>query len=68
MECIEEDGVTKPKYRSVSGKIRLRCNDCGKDHEVFLRHRIAKFVGGSPSFKEVQSYQRRTSRQKPEQT
>jgi hypothetical protein len=53
MECIEEDDATKPKYRSISGKIRLRCNDCRKEHEVLLRHKIAKFVGASPSFKEI---------------
>jgi hypothetical protein len=51
MECIEEeDEVIKPKYRSISGNLRLRCNDdCGKEHEVFLRHKIAKFVSASPS-------------------
>jgi ribosomal protein S27E len=53
MECIEEDEVIKPKYRSISGNLRLRCNDCGKEHEVFLRHKIAKFVRASPSFKEI---------------
>jgi hypothetical protein len=55
MECIEEDEAVKPKYRSISGNLRLRCNDCGKEHEVFLRHKIAKFVGASPSFKEISS-------------
>jgi hypothetical protein len=55
MELIEEDEVVKPKYRSISGNLRLRCNDCGKEHEVFLRHKIAKFVGASPSFKEISS-------------
>lgn len=55
MECIEEeDKVIKPKYRSISGNLRLRCNDdCGKEHEVFLGHKIAKFVRASPSFKEI---------------
>jgi len=52
MECIAEDDVIKPKYRSISGNVRIRCNDCGKEHEVFLKHKIAKFVGASPSFKE----------------
>ncbi|HEX9678730.1 hypothetical protein [Nitrososphaera sp.] len=54
MECIEEDEVTKPRYRSISGNIRLRCDDCGKEHSVFLKHKIAKFVGASPSFKEIE--------------
>lgn len=53
LECIIEDEVTKPKYRSISGRVRLRCNDCGKEHEVFLRSKIAKFVGATPSFKEI---------------
>lgn len=53
MECIAEDDVVKPKYRSVSGRIRLRCNDCGKELEVFLKHNTARFVGASPSFKEI---------------
>lgn len=53
MECVAEDDTIKPKYRSVSGRIRLRCNDCGKEHEVFLKHKIARFVGASPSFKEI---------------
>jgi hypothetical protein len=53
MECIEEDEETKPKYRSISGKLRLRCNDCGKEHEVLLRQNIAKFIGATPSFKEI---------------
>jgi len=52
MECVAEDEVTKPKYRSISGKVRIRCNDCGKEHEIFLKHMTAKFVGASPSFKE----------------
>jgi hypothetical protein len=55
MECIEEDEVIKPKYRSISGNVRLRCNDCGKETEAFLRHKIARFVGASPSFKEISS-------------
>lgn len=54
IECIEEDEVTKPRYRSISGRLRLRCNDCGKEHEVFLKHKVAKFVGASPSFKEIE--------------
>ena len=54
MECVEEDELTKPKYRSISGMVRLRCNDCGKEHEVFLKHKIAKFVGAMPSFKEIE--------------
>lgn len=54
LECIEEDEVTKPRYRSISGNVRLRCNDCGKEHAVFLKYRIAKFVGASPSFKEIE--------------
>lgn len=53
MECIVEDDTIKPKFKSISGKVRLRCNDCGKEHEVFLKHKIAKFVGASPSFKEI---------------
>lgn len=53
MECIEEDEANKPKYRSISGNLRLRCNDCGKEHEVQLRRKIARFVGASPSFKEI---------------
>ena len=53
MECIEEDEETRPKYRSVSGNVRLRCNDCGREHEVLLRHNIAKFVGATLSFKEI---------------
>jgi hypothetical protein len=53
MECIAEDDIVKPKYRSVSGRIRLRCGDCGKEHEVFLKHKTARFVGASPSFKEI---------------
>ena len=53
LECIIEDEVTKPKYRSISGRMRLRCNDCGKEQEVFLRDKIAKFVGATPSFKEI---------------
>jgi hypothetical protein len=53
MQCIEEDEVTKPKYRSITGRVRLRCDDCGKEHEVFLKRKIAKFVGASPSFKEI---------------
>jgi hypothetical protein len=53
MECIAEDDAVKPKYKSISGKVRLRCNDCGKEHEVFLKHKIARFVGASPSFKEI---------------
>lgn len=54
LECIEEDEVTKPRYRSISGNVRLRCNDCGKEHAVFLKYKIAKFVGASPSFKEIE--------------
>lgn len=54
MQCIEEDDNNKPKYRSISGKVRLRCSDCGKEHEVFLRYKIARFVGASPSFKEIE--------------
>jgi hypothetical protein len=54
MECIVEDDAIKPKYRSISGRVRLRCNDCGKEHEVFLKYKIAKFVGASPSFKEIE--------------
>ena len=53
MECIEEDELIKPKYRSIAGRVRLRCNDCGKEHQVFLKHRIAKFVGATASFKEI---------------
>jgi hypothetical protein len=53
LECIIEDARTKPKYRSISGRVRLRCNDCGREQEVFLRSKIAKFVGASPSFKEI---------------
>jgi len=53
MECIAEDDAVKPQYKSISGKLRLRCNDCGKEHEVFLKYEIAKFVGASPSFKEI---------------
>ena len=53
LECIVEDDVTKPKYRSISGRVRLRCNDCGKEQEVFLKHKIAKFIGATPSFKEI---------------
>lgn len=52
MECIAEDDVIRPKYRSISGNVRIRCNDCGKEHEVFLKHKIAKFIGATPSFKE----------------
>jgi hypothetical protein len=50
MECIAEDEETKPKFRSISGRVRIRCNDCGKEHEVFLKNKTAKFVGASPSF------------------
>jgi hypothetical protein len=50
MECIEDE-VIKPKYRSISGNVRLRCNDCGKETEAFLRHKIVRFVGASPSFR-----------------
>lgn len=53
MECIEEDKTIKPRYRSISGKLRLRCNDCGKEHEVVLRDNIARFIGATPSFKEI---------------
>lgn len=53
MRCIAEDDEVKPKYRSISGRVRLRCDDCGKEHEVFLKYKIAKFVGASPSFKEI---------------
>jgi hypothetical protein len=53
LECIVEDDTVKPRYRSISGRVRLRCNDCGKEHEVSLKHKIAKFVGASPSFKEI---------------
>jgi hypothetical protein len=55
MECIEEDEVIKPKYRSISGNVRLRCNDCGKETEAFLRDKIARFVGATPSFREISS-------------
>jgi len=34
-------------------RIQPRCNDWDKEHEVFLRHKIAKFVRASPSFKEI---------------
>jgi hypothetical protein len=54
MECIEEDEFTKPRYRSITGRVRLKCNDCGKEYEVVLKHMIAKFVGASPSFKEIE--------------
>ena len=54
LECIEESESIKPKYRSISGRVRLRCNDCTKEHEVFLRHKIARFVGATPSFKEIE--------------
>lgn len=53
MECIEEDDLIKPKYRSIAGRVRLRCNDCGKEHQVFLKHKIAKIVGATVSFKEI---------------
>lgn len=53
MECIAEDDTIKPKYRTITGQVRLRCNDCGKEHEVFLKYDIAKFVGAKPSFKEI---------------
>jgi ribosomal protein S27E len=53
MECIAEDDNVKPKYRSISGNVRIRCNDCGMEHQVFLKYNIAKFVGASPSFKEI---------------
>ena len=53
MECIAEDDNVKPKYRSISGNVRLRCSDCGKEHQVFLKYEIARFVGASPSFKEI---------------
>ena len=53
IECVEEDDEIKPKYRSISGNVRLRCNDCGKEHQVFLKNKIAKFVGATPSFKEI---------------
>ena len=53
MECIKEDDNVKPKYRSISGNVRLRCNDCGKEHQVFLKYKIAKYVEASPSFKEI---------------
>lgn len=53
MECVHEDEIVKPRYRSIQGKVRLRCNDCGKEHEVFLTHKVAEFVGASPSFKEI---------------
>jgi|GEM_PF-5388876 len=36
-----EDELTKPKFRSISGSVALRCNDCGKEHEVFLECKIA---------------------------
>jgi ribosomal protein S14 len=55
MECIAEDDEIKPKYRSISGNVRIRCNDCGKEHAVFLKYKIAKFVGASLSFKEIHS-------------
>jgi hypothetical protein len=53
MECIEEDELTKPKFRSISGSVLLRCNGCGKEHEVFLKRKIAKFIRASPSFKKL---------------
>jgi hypothetical protein len=53
MECIAEDDVIKPKYKSISGNVRIRCNDCGKEHPVFLKYKIAEFVGATPSFKEI---------------
>jgi transposase-like protein len=53
MDCIAEDDVIKPKYKSISGNVRIRCNDCGKEHQVFLKYKIAKFIGASPSFKEI---------------
>lgn len=53
MRCIAEDDEVKPKYRSISGRVRLRCDDCGKEHEVFLKYKTAKFFGASPSFKEI---------------
>lgn len=56
MECIAEDERIKPKYRSISGNVRIRCNDCGKEHAVFLKYNIAKFIGASPSFKEIPRY------------
>lgn len=58
MECIAENDMIKPKYRSISGQVRLRCNDCDKEHEVFLKHNIAKFVGATPSFKENPHFQK----------
>jgi DNA-directed RNA polymerase subunit RPC12/RpoP len=53
MECIAEDDTIKPKFNSISGKVRLRCTDCGKEHKVFLKQKTAKFIGASPSFKEI---------------
>ena len=53
MECIAEDENVKPVYRSISGNVRIRCNDCGREHAVFLKYSIAKFVGATPSFKEI---------------
>jgi len=53
IECIAEDDMIKPRYRSISGNVRIRCNDCGKELDVFLKYNIAKFVGASPSFKEI---------------
>jgi hypothetical protein len=52
---IAEDDVIKPRYKSISGNIRIECNDCGKEHQVFLKYKIAKFIGASPSFKEISS-------------
>jgi uncharacterized Zn finger protein len=56
IECLMEDEKVRAKYRSVSGKAQLRCNDCGEVHEVFLKHKIAKFVGATISFKEISPY------------
>ena len=54
LECIEESESIKPKYRSISGRVRLKCNDCSKEHEVFLKRKIASFVGATLSFKEIE--------------
>ena len=34
LECIEESESIKPKYRSISGRVRLKCNDCSKEQSV----------------------------------
>jgi hypothetical protein len=40
MECVEEDEVIKPEYRSIYGNLYLRCNDYGEEHEVFLGQKL----------------------------